>query len=401
MRVLFLTHRLPYAPNRGDRIRAFHLLRVLSGAAEVHLVSLTHDDEESSHWRDLGSLAATVSIARVPRLRNLVAGAASLPGSTPLTHSLLNSAELAPVVQRTVQAHPPDVVLAYCSGMAACAVRPPLTEYPFILDMVDVDSFKWETLAEHAALPARYVYGREARLLRRFEATAATKAYATVVVNARELEAMKTIAPAARLRVIENGIDLHGFRPPEPPSSAPRVVFCGVFNYEPNETAALWLAQHVWPLVLQRRPDARLTLAGMNPTARVRALAAPSIEVTGTVPDVKTYLWNSAVAVAPLQVARGLQNKVLEAVAAGLPCVMTPAVFEGLPTSVSESRACVVAGDVAGFADAVVALLGMPPDRRRALSETADLESLTWERQLAPMLPLLRAAAESRKAACG
>jgi glycosyltransferase involved in cell wall biosynthesis len=172
--------------------------------------------------------------------------------------------------------------------------------------------------------------------------------------------------------VVPNGVGLDEFRPPTPPSDEPRVTFCGVLSYRPNEEAALWLAQTVWPLIRARRPDARLSLVGSEPTAAVRhlAVADSTVEVTGTVPDVRPYLWRSAVAVAPLFVARGIQNKVLEAVAAGLPCVVTPAVLAGLPENVLP--ACLATTDPAEFAAAVVDLLDRRPAERRAVAN-ADL----------------------------
>src|SRR5204862_707554 len=129
----------------------------------------------------------------------------------------------------------------------------------------------------------------------------------------------------------------------------------GVFSYGPNEAGALWLIEQVWPLVLQREPQAHLTLVGTGPGATLKNRAARAeVEVTGTVPDVRPYLWRAAVAVAPLDTARGVQNKVLEAVAAGLPAVVTPAVYEGLPDTVRP--ACRVAADAGGFAEAIAQL---------------------------------------------
>src|SRR6185295_6727113 len=150
-------------------------------------------------------------------------------------------------------------------------------------------------------------------------------------------DALAAIAPGADVRVVPNGVDVEHLAPKAPPSNERRVIFPAVFNYQPNAEGAVWLAREVWPLVTELLPDARLTLAGASPTARVRALAAndATVEVTGAVPDMRPYLWRSAAAVAPLFLARGVQNKVLEAAAAGLPSVVTPAVRNGLPPEVS------------------------------------------------------------------
>jgi sugar transferase (PEP-CTERM/EpsH1 system associated) len=394
MRVLFLTHRLPYAPNRGDRIRAFHILHHLSRCAEVDLVSLVHDREEESHAAALRTIA-TVATARVPRLRNMARAVTALPTGTPLTHVLLDSPEIQGALRRIVAQHRPDVVLAYCSGMARFALLPPLDNIPFVLDMVDLDSVKWTEMSRKARLPWRWIYAREARLLKRFEAEAIRRARATLVVNDRERDAVAALAPEARIAVLGNGVDVASLRAPSAPSDEPLVIFCGVMNYAPNEEGARWLAREVWPILRARRPDARLVLAGASPTSAVRALASAdsTVTVTGTVDDIRPYLWRAAVAAAPLFLARGIQNKVVEAIAAGLPCVVTSAVHEGLPNEIT--RACVVEDDAARFAGALIRLLDESPADRRALAERADLQRLEWSAQLAPLLGILRDAAGS------
>ena len=325
MRILYLTHRLPYAPDRGDRIRAYHTLRTIAASAEVHLFSLVHDEDERSRTAALGDLTASVTLAQVPRMRNYVKGAVRLGSTRPLTHSLLDAPAVEGALATLAAEKRPDVVLAYCSGMARFAGQHPLGHVPFVMDLVDVDSEKWADYARTTRGPMGWIYAREARCLAPFEETAARAAHATLVVNDRERRSLASRVPDANVRVVPNGIDLETFRPGGPPASAPRVVFCGVFDYRPNERGAIWFATKVWPLVRSKRPDAQLTLVGRNPTPAVRAIAEsdPSVEVTGSVPDVRPYLWSAAVGIAPLLEARGVQNKVLEAVAAGLPVVVT------------------------------------------------------------------------------
>jgi sugar transferase (PEP-CTERM/EpsH1 system associated) len=399
VRILFLTHRLPYAPNRGDRIRALHILKRLARSAEVDLVSLVHDREEEQHAADLEPVTSSITVARVPRWSNYGRAVRALAAGQPLTHALLDAPGLASALRRLVVERPPHVVLAYCSGMARFALEPPLSGLPLVLDMVDVDSVKWRTLAQKAALPLRRVYAAEARSLSAFEARAARHARAVLVVNERERDSLRQIEPAANVQVVPNGVALDAFRPHQPASDERRVVFCGVMGYRPNEDGAVWLARSVWPLVRQEYPDARLSLVGSNPTAAVRRLAVydPTIEVTGAVPDVRPYLWRSAVAVAPLFVARGLQNKVLEAVAAGLPCVVTPAVLEGLPKEVLSG--CLLASDADAFAVAVRRVLARTATERRSIAGNGDMSALTWDSQLARLEPILRAAVLGREPA--
>jgi sugar transferase (PEP-CTERM/EpsH1 system associated) len=397
LNILFLTHRLPYAPNRGDRVRAFFLLRTLGRVANVDVVSLVHDEQEASHAPDLTGLARTVRVARVSRSRGLLRSGLALPTSVPITHTMLDSAAINSAIDACFEAHPPDVVLAYGSGMARFALAPPLQHTPFVLDMVDVDSAKWEALTRVTKPPMQWVYRREARVLRRFEARAARAAATSTVVTERERETLAAIAPDSRIEVIPNGVDIEGLRPPGPAAAAPGVVFCGVMNYAPNEQAALLLAREVWPLVRRIRPDATLTFVGSSPTRAVLALASPEqgVVVTGAVTDVRPYLWASAIAAAPIVTARGIQNKVLEAVAAGLPTVVTPNIMASLPATVA--RACVAADTAAALADAIVTLLAHTPEERRALAARADLSRLGWDEQLAPFAQLLQRAALSRR----
>jgi sugar transferase (PEP-CTERM/EpsH1 system associated) len=396
VRVLFLTHRLPYAPNRGDRIRAFHMLQALQKCAEVTVASLVHDDEEASQVERLGDLATDVIAARVPRRTNLLRGSVKLLTTRrPLTLELLHAPELKSLLQQGIARARPDVVLAYCSSMARFAMEPPLNRTPFVLDMVDVDSAKWRALSQHAAWPKRAIYAREAVCLAQFERDAIRAAAMTLVVNEREAAVVQELVPGAVVKVIQNGIDLASFKPPTGPAAVAEVTFCGVLDYEPNEAAALRLARDIWPRVRRHRPDATLLLLGSRPTPAIRALPGfdSSIRVTGAVPDVKPFLWNSALAAVPLVTARGVQNKVLEALAAGLPVVVSPIVAEGLPESAL--RGCIVAGHDEEFARSIVHLLDAGPAARRQQAERASLDRLTWSQQLQPLCGVLERASQS------
>jgi sugar transferase (PEP-CTERM/EpsH1 system associated) len=312
----------------------------------------------------------------------------TLPTSVPLTFTLLD----APALQRELAAVAhhvnPDVVFAYCSGMGRLLAVPAIASTPSIVDMVDMDSAKWRALASTAAPPLAWVYRREGRLLAKAEAQQMRHARATMVVNDREAKTARAIAPDANVRVVENGIDVAHFSPPGPPAESLQVVFCGVMSYQPNAETAQWLAERVWPLVQQRHRTARLALVGSDPPASLVRLASadPSIVVTGHVADVRPWLWESAVAAAPIRTARGIQNKVLEAVAAGLPCVISTAVAAGLPDEVR--AACDVADAAVECAERISALLTMTPNERRARARTATLDRLSWRACLQPMLDL-------------
>jgi glycosyltransferase involved in cell wall biosynthesis len=242
-------------------------------------------------------------------------------------------------------------------------------------------------------VPLSWVYRREARTLAAFEIEATRRAVTTLVVTGRERDTLAAMVPGARIEVLANGVDVESLGPRGPATASSRVVFCGVMNYPPNVHAATLLAREVWPRVRAAHPNAILCLVGADPVPAVRALASPvdGIEVTGSVPDVRPYLWGAAVAAAPLVTARGIQNKVLEAVAAGLPTVVTPNVAAALPPEVAP--AVVSASGPGPLATAIISLLSQTPADRRALAERASVAALAWDRQLAPLEGVMRSAA--------
>jgi sugar transferase (PEP-CTERM/EpsH1 system associated) len=388
VKILALTHRLPWAPNRGDRIRVYHMLRALGARHEVHLLSLVHDDDEESHVHEVRTWLPEVRAVRVPRVANLLRAGLKLPTSTPLTFVLLNAPNLRRELAAMASSVQADAVFAYCSSMARLLLDPAVVSLPSIIDMIDMDSAKWQELGLTTAPPMAWVYRRESRLLARAEAVQMRHAHATMVVNHREASTAREIAPDADIRVVEIGIDLDRFAPTGPPADSSRVIFCGVMSYLPNTETAIRLAQRVWPLVRKRHPRATLALVGSDPPASLKRLGTvdSSIIVTGHVSDVRSWLWESAVAAAPIRTARGVQNKVLEAVAAGLPCVISSAVAAGLPAEVL--AACEVADDVQCCADQISTLLEMSPDARRARARIAVLDHLSWTARLQPILEL-------------
>jgi sugar transferase (PEP-CTERM/EpsH1 system associated) len=397
-RILFLTHRLPYAPNRGDRIRAYHTLRTLRPIADVDVVSLVHDSQEASQVGAVQDIATSVRVARVPHWTNRVRALPRLLTSAPLTHVLLHSPDVARHIATVVRERKPDLVYAYCSGIADHVFQPAVVDIPLIVDMVDVDSAKWASLADARPWwhPLRAIYTRESRVLAKFEVRLTRHAETSAVINERERALLSRLAPGASVRAIGNGVDCERLRPTGPPSADPNVVFCGVMNYEPNEQGMLWFIEQVWPLVLAARPDARLKVVGASPTPRLVAAgsAAQGVTVTGSVPQVEPFLWEAAVSVAPLVVARGMQNKVIEAIAAGLPVVVTPQVAEGLPPEAMP--ACVEAVRPDAFAREVVQFLGLAPEERRARAQQADLASLAWPRRLQPIIDIVRSVIDTR-----
>jgi sugar transferase (PEP-CTERM/EpsH1 system associated) len=393
MRVLFLTQRVPFAPNRGDRIRAFHMLQAMSTFASVSVFCFAHDAGEEAAARTVPFADHVVAVP-VPRVRNLVRGVFQLATRKPLTHVLLDAPGARAALEALIGRAKPDVVLAFCSSMSRFLFEPPLNRFGRVIDFVDVDSAKWREMAAQTRRPMRWIYEREARTLGRFEASSAAAVQAALVCSDRERDTLELMAPGAPIHVIENGVDLAAFHPREPPAVSATVVFCGVMNYEPNRQGILWFAREIWPHIRAARPDARLVVVGSDPTPDVLALSGhEAIEVVGRVPAVQPYLWASAVSIAPLLLARGIQNKVLEALAAGLPVVTTPNVWEGLPAEARDG--CISAAEPAEFAAAVVRLLALPADLRRSIPLACRLDVLTWAHRLSELHGILETARRS------
>jgi sugar transferase (PEP-CTERM/EpsH1 system associated) len=390
MKILFLTQRLPYAPNRGDRIRSYHMLRRLLPDAEVHLASFVAADE-IPHIESIRSWLPRLHVAKLPRLANLVRALLALFGETPLTHVLLDAPGFERQLAELNRREQFDLVLACSSGMARFAVKGPLAVLPCVIDMVDVDSEKWKALSLRTSPPMSWIYRREARVLAYFEAEAAQHARTTLVVSDREAHALRALAPNANVIVLSHGVDIEYFRARVNSTRAPNVVFTGIMDYAPNAEAATWFSNEVWPLVRKRTPGAEFLIVGARPTAAVRRLSEQAgITVTGSVDDMRPYLWRSTVAVAPLFAARGQQNKVLEAVAAGLPVVTTPVVAEGLPACVLP--ACTVISTPQEFAEAVVELLESDDAERQRRVAGADLSGFGCASQLQPLMDILERA---------
>lgn len=334
MRVLYLCHRIPYPPDKGDKIRAFHQLRAIGERYETDLFTLADQEADLEHQAALErycrKMTAVLLNPRAARLRSL----AYLFTRTPLTLPYFRSSRLAREVQAAMRARSYDRVFVYSSSMAQYAMEEGV---PVLMDFVDVDSDKWGQYAAFSRFPFSAVYRREARRLAEYERAVAERAACVLVTTEREAQLVRRMANA-RVHVIPNGVDAGYFDPgAEPRHTQPVIVFTGDMSYFPNIEAARFFALNVLPLVRRSVPDASFLIVGRNPSAAVRQLRKlPRVEVTGSVPDVRPYLARARVSVAPFSIAAGVQNKILEALAYELPVVATPKAVQGLLPGVAE-----------------------------------------------------------------
>jgi sugar transferase (PEP-CTERM/EpsH1 system associated) len=390
MNILYLCHRVPYPPNKGEKIRAFHQLEALGREHQVDLFTLTDETADPGDHKELERHCRQVVVARLNRRTARLCTLPYLLTQTPLTIPYFHSAELFKRVQEAILLRPYDRIFVYCSAMFQYVKR--LKHIPIIADLVDVDSDKWKQYAERISSPARWIYRREAARLREYEAKVCSRADCVLVTTAHEAELLRGISSDVNVQVIGNGVDAEFFQPPAGGGdrSQPTIVFTGEMSYFPNEEAVAFFAASVLPLVRSSIPDARFLIVGRNPTPKVKRLGLlPGVEVTGYVSDVRDYLAKSRVAVAPFTIAAGIQNKVLEALAYELPVVATRKILQGLSHPVAEM---VRTGETPEELSAsVVELLKDPAAARKIGSEGRRrvAAEYSWERSGERLLTLV------------
>ncbi len=329
--VLYLVHRVPYPPDKGDRIRAFHLLRFLSRRAAVHLACLADEPVPVAALAALGRYCARVGIVRLGRWTRWASAFGSLVCGGTVTAGAFRSAGLRAVVRQWAAETAFDAVVASASSMVPYLRLPQLGGVPAVVDLVDVDSQKWFDYAAVTRRPLAWLYAAEGRRLRRLEGSLPSWARAVTLVSEAEADLYRGFCAPGAVRAVTNGVDLAYFRPRPQQAVEPACVFVGALDYRPNVDAACWFCEAAWPEVRRLRPRAELWLVGRRPAPSVRRLAAvPGVRVVGQVPDVRPYVARAALAVVPLRIARGLQNKVLEALAMGKAVVASPQALAGL-----------------------------------------------------------------------
>ena len=402
--ILFLAHRVPFPPNRGDKIRAHHLLKALAAIAPVHVGCLSESDEDRAGLADLAQIAAShCAPARAKPL--VLAGIEAVAQGKPVSLTAFHSRRLEGWVREIIAKRPIGAIVVFSGQMGQYVPA----DFPgrVIIDLCDVDSAKF---AQYAAAGERvWLNAREARLLAREEERLGARADATILISEAEAALYRQgLQDPARVnvQVIGNGIDARLFDPatvqPHPDMvnrTGPHFTFTGQMDYRPNEQAAIWAIEHLLPALREHWASAEIHIVGRNPTPALLSLKGRAgANIWGEVPDVRPFIAASDCVIAPLMIARGVQNKVLEAMAMARPILLTPEAATGIAAH-DGADWLIERADPAAMAARAAALLG-DPQKTAAMGAAARafvLESHAWPAMLAPLGALLNTSDESAR----
>lgn len=348
MNILFLSHRVPFPPNKGEKIRTFHQIRYL--AERGHTVSVATPLEQEADQDYLKTLLERWCRDGISNPKpGRTAFASALIQGKALSVSNFYSRQLQRAIDEYAATHALDTIVCTSSSMAEYVFRSQTIGRPdcqprLIMDFMDLDSDKWRQYESLARFPMSLIYRREKRLIAAYEEAIYRCFDACLFISQSEVDLFRSRLPDARkLHVVANGMDVEAFRPTsaraEPYSlpAAPVFLFTGVMDYLPNEDAVCWFAKGAWRQIRSRYPDAVFYIAGMNPSKKVQELASlPGIVVTGFVDDITQYYDKATMFIAPFRLARGVQNKVLQALSCGLPVITTSLGAEGIEATDGE-----------------------------------------------------------------
>ena len=354
MRIFFVCQRVPFPPDRGDKITTFNEIRHLSAQHEVHVFCLGDGRLDLDNIPGLRDYARSVTAVPLngwtSKLRALIA----LVTGQPLSVAAFAEPELHAAIRRKFIELKPDLIMVYSCNVAQFADHFP--QVPRIMQFAELDSSRWGQYAKRSPIPLRWIYSTEQRRFLAYERRIARSFSHALVCTAVEQRDFERLIPGVPVSLVGNGVDLDYFRPLGDAKRPGSIVFTGVMDYFPNIDAVVWFCDEVLPLVHAQMPEASFVICGSRPVRAVRRLAKRrGVSVTGRVPDTRPYIDAAEVFVAPLRMARGIQNKLLEAMAMGLPCVASTTAASG--TVVAAGAGILTADEPREFAGHVLHLL--------------------------------------------
>ena len=384
--LLLLIHRIPYPPNKGDKIRSYHLLKHLALHYKVHLATFVDDADDWQHVPKVKAMCATSHFAKLTPLQGRLRSLGALLGGRSLSFDYYKDAGMQHWVDQAMAEHKIDRVLVFSSPMAQYAEQFPAARR--VVDFCDVDSDKWRQYATQKSWPLSWVYRHEANALLKYERHVAATCDASLFVSEPEADLFRTLAPEsiAKIGFFNNGVDTDYFSPerhyecPYGPGER-ALVFTGAMDYWPNIDAVQWFAAEIFPQLHATDPALRFVIVGARPAPAVLALAqTPGITVTGTVPDVRPFIGHAAICVAPLRIARGIQNKVLEAMAMARPMVVSPQALEGIDAAPGVELQ--LADGASAFITTLSAMLAAPDPGIGACARVKVQQQYSWPSKL-------------------
>ena len=354
MRIFFVCQRVPYPPDRGDKIATYNEIRHLAKQHELHVFCLADGRADLANVPPLRDWAASVTAVPVGTAASRLRALRALVSGRPLSIAAFDERALHRAIIARFDEVRPDLIIVYSGNVGQYAEH--FAGVPRIMQFHDLDSLKWAQYAERSSIFLRWLYRIEAQRLQDYEGDIARRFSHALVCTGAELDDFRRLFPGAAVSVVGNGVDLDHFRSAGLAKERGEIVFTGVMDYFPNVDAVSWFCERILPRVQAQAPEVSLTICGARPTAAVRRLASrPGVRVTGRVPDTRPYLDRAEVFAAPLRMARGVQNKVLEAMAMGLPCVVSHAAWRG--TVVPQGQGLLVSDDPDEFAAQIIRLL--------------------------------------------
>ncbi len=397
--VLFLAHRIPWPPDRGDKIRSYRELRAIAALAPVHVGCFADDARDESFAAAMDAVTASQCVVRRSASKG-VAAIRSFVSGEPLSVSLFRSAIMRDYVRRVLTERPIRAIFGFSGQVAQFVPHQLPAGARFVMDIGDVDSEKFAAYGREQSGPMAWVYGREGRILGAYEDALGHRADLALFVSEAEATLFRSRAKLGpdRVRPLENGVDTVFFDPEAdfPPIRAdergegPLIVFTGQMDYRPNIDAVSDFAGRCLPAIRAAYPAARFAIVGRSPTAAVHALASePGVHVTGEVADVRGWIAAADLVVAPLRIARGIQNKVLEAMAMARPVLCSAAAANGIDAEPGQDL--LVADNFGSMVDAASALL-REPARAAALGASARARvqaRYSWAAAMAPLEAML------------
>jgi len=363
VKILYVCHRFPFPPKRGGKIRPFNMIRHLSASGhDVTVASLARSAQEADEGRGITSYCSRYEMADVRDPVQIIRMVARLPTPTPSSMGYFYSASLARRLRSLARRERFDLIFVHCSSVAQYVAD--IRGVPKILDFGDMDSQKWLEYARYKPFPLSIGYRLEGIKLEREEKRLARLFDVCTATTKAEWETLRSYGAAPATDWFPNGVDSEYFTPDVGPYDLDAICFVGRMDYYPNQECMFDFCAHVLPRIRARRPATRLYIVGADPSPAVRKLGElPGVTVTGSVADVRPYVRRSALMVAPLNIARGTQNKILEAMAMGVPVVTSTAAAGGVDAIPQEHL--LVARDHEEQASAILRVLEDPSERRR------------------------------------